>query len=107
MANELRGGCPPGHSGEGTPVTPGTAVAQWVTGLISQWRSNQMRAQDTRRDDQPMTTTLSHSNSALPAYTFEQTSLPQPAIIPLSPVKNQGGFESSLLDGSYTFEENN
>ena len=98
MANELRGGCPPGRDGEGTPVSPG--IARWVTGFFSQRRSNQMRAQDTRRDDQPMTTTLSHSNSALPAYTSEQTSLTQPNIIPPSPVGN------SLLDGPYTVGEN-
>ena len=101
MANKLRGSCPPGRSGEGTPVTPGTAVTRWVTSLLSPRRSDQMRAQDTRRDDRPITTTLTHSNSTLPAYTSEQTSLTQPNVIPPSPVRN------SLLDGPITVKENN
>ena len=120
MANELGGGSPSGHGEERMPVTPGRSFAEGITGLFSRWgRSNQMRAQDTRRDDQPIMMTPANGISALPAYTSEQTSLQQPIVIPPSPVGNQsyqpemprpvgGGnrrFNSSLIDGPTTVNE--
>ena len=104
MANELGGWNPSGHDGRRAPVTPGRSLTEGITNLFSSWgRSNQMRAQNTRRNDQPYVMQPTHSNSALPAYTSEQTS-PQPTLIPPSPVGN-GGFRSSLVDGPYTVDE--
>ena len=104
MANELGGWNPSGHDGRRAQVTPGRSFTEGITNLFSSWgRPNQMRAQNTRRNDQPHMMQHTHSNSALPAYTSEQTS-PQPALIPPSPVGN-GGYRSSLIDGPYTVDE--
>ena len=104
MANELGGGNPSEHDGRRAPVTPGRSLTEGITNLFSSWgRSNQMRAQNTRRNDQPYVMQPTHSNSALPAYTSEQPS-PQPTLIPPSPIGNRG-FHSSLIDGPNTVNE--
>ena len=68
-----------------------------------------MQAQNTRRDDEPITTLLDHSILGLPAYTSDQRSLPQPTLISPSPtgIQEDRRFGSLLVAGPTTVNDNN